>query len=209
MIRWACRIVLLAAFTPAWSCGGRDGCNELADVCGKCTGQVKEICSGVLNEIRREGDQRGASASDLCRASIDAFRQCTGSSSTGSSSTGLSRFSGVWTGARTVTQVGGCGVIAGPATASMDWAVTDAGQLAIREPQQQASIWSGGTIAGDWRVSVNVARTAICSGSPNAYGAAYSGTIRGNVSYQVDLEALETWCPPNCVFRTVYSMAKQ
>ncbi len=74
--RWSCRLVLVAALTPAWSCGN-DGCDELADVCAKCSGQVKEICLDVLNDIRRTGDVQGASASDICRAGIDGFKgQC-------------------------------------------------------------------------------------------------------------------------------------
>ncbi len=147
----------------------------------------------------------------LALACLPAALSCGGSGpaspTSATTSTGLSRFSGVWTGTVAVTQVGECAFTGGPRPVTMDWTVTDAGPLTINERQSQAT-WSG-TIASDLTVSINRTDTAICSGSFNTSSAAYSGTIRRDGSYRVDLEAIGTPCPPNCTFKYVYSMTKQ
>ena len=108
----------------------------------------------------------------------------------------------------TTTQVGQCTWVGGPISVTMDWTVTDGGQVTINERQCSAA-WNG-TITGDLRVSVTRTDTAMCDGLPNSYSATYLGTIQivGSTN-RVDLEATETPCPPDCVFQVVYSVTKQ
>ena len=143
----------------------------------------------------------------LVLAALPVFVSCGGSGPASPTRTDLATLSGVWAGTVTVTQVGGCSFSGGPSAVTMDWTVTDAGQLTISERQSQAT-WSG-TITSDLRVSANKTATAICNGSPNTYTGAYTGTIRRDGSDRVDLEAVATPCPPTCTFRFVYSVVRQ
>ncbi len=138
-----------------------------------------------------------------------AISSCGSSNPTSASNSGLSRFSGVWSGTVTNTQVGACTFTGGPRNVTMDWTVTDAGQVNINE-RQSSGTWSNGTITADLRVSINHTNTSTCFGSSNTHSVTYSGTIQTvGSSDRVDLEATETPCPPDCVFRIVYSMTKQ
>lgn len=137
-----------------------------------------------------------------------ALSACEESGPSAPGSTDLSRYSGVWVGVATVTQVGECSFGGEPRDVTMDWVVTEDGQLTISE-RQWAADWSG-EISPTLRVSVTKADTALCFGSPNGYSADYQGRIqRVGANYEVALEALETPCPPDCTFRVVYSLTRQ
>jgi len=141
-------------------------------------------------------------------AGLPAALSCGGSGPAGPSSTGLSRFSGAWSGTATATQMGACTFTGGPRAVTMDWTVTDSGELTIDERQSRVR-WVG-SITGDLSVSATKLDTAMCSGSSRTFGATSSGTIRpSNATHTVELEAIETPCPPDCVFRVVYSLTKQ
>ncbi len=143
----------------------------------------------------------------LVLACLPAALSCGGSSPASPSITALSQLSGRWDGTLTITQVGGCVYVGGPIVVSMDWTVTDAGQLTFREPPTLGT-WSG-TITSDLKVTATRTEITTCAGSSNTFSTAYSGVILHDGSYRVDLEGTGTPCPPDCVFKYVYSLTKR
>jgi hypothetical protein len=82
--------------------------------------------------------------------------------------------------------------------------VTEDGSVSFQESERRH--WSG-TIGADLSASLEKTFRVTCSGEPRTDTVSYSGQIKQEDGvFSLEVEATETWCPPNCVFRTVYSI---
>jgi hypothetical protein len=121
----------------------------------------------------------------------------------------LSRLSGDWTGFLVIKQAGTCTTDSSPLPVVMTWTASDLGQLTISERPPYGTNW-GGTVTPDLKVSVTKTALAQCANGPtSSYESVYSGVIQGSSPIRLELQGVETPCPPNCVFQVVYSLTKQ
>jgi hypothetical protein len=119
---------------------------------------------------------------------------------------GLSRLSGNWTGTVTTTPLGTCGPAAGSTPITLNWQVTDAGDTVI--DQGGTTNWNG-RISTDLTGNLNKISVAICGTTPRSYTAVYAARIVfDGTRYQVDMQADELWCPPDCSHRLRYVISK-
>jgi hypothetical protein len=65
-------------------------------------------------------------------------------------------------------------------------------------------------VTPDLKVSVTKKALAqFANGPAISYESAYSGVIQGSSPIRLELQGIETPCPQDCAFQTVYSLTKQ
>ena len=124
----------------------------------------------------------------------------------------LSQLEGEWTGLHTLTAEGACSLGASNSATSpvsMWWEVNQSGAVEIKIED-----WPGfpytfvGQVKPDMNVSLELSTEAMCSGNMVLYTANFSGIVQQeDNTLKLDIEALEVWCPPDCVFRRQFSIS--
>ncbi len=124
----------------------------------------------------------------------------------------LSMFSGNWSGTQTILQAGQCSISGGDSISvpiTLTWVVDNNGNVTIQNPQSGNESWSG-KVEPNMDISLEKSFSVNCFGTVRNETSSYNGTIeQKSGSFTVNMEAIEDWCPPACIFRIRYSLVKQ
>ena len=124
----------------------------------------------------------------------------------------LSTLSGDWTGTETILQAGQCTISGGDSISvpiTLVWVVDSDGNVNVQNPQRGNESWSG-KVEPNLNISLEKSFPVNCSGTVRNVTSSYNGTIeQESGNFTVNMEAIEDWCPPQCIFRVRYSLLKQ
>ena len=124
----------------------------------------------------------------------------------------LSALSGNWTGTQAILQAGQCTIDGGDSISfhiTLAWVVDNEGNVTIRNPQRGNESWSG-KVEPNLNISLEKSEPVNCFGTVRILTTSYNGTIeQESGSFTVNMEGIEDWCPPECIFRVRYSLVKQ